>query len=59
MPSILMRNSKGNLQSLDDVAAASPSPARPTLAQKIHNQNNNALLISLPFHHGNASIYRL
>jgi hypothetical protein len=44
-----MRTSKGNLQSSDDVAATSPSPPHPTLARKIHNQNNNALLIFSSF----------
>ena len=44
-----MRNSKGNLQPSYDVAVASPSPPRPTLARKIHNQNNNSLLIFSSF----------
>jgi hypothetical protein len=40
-----MRTSRRNLQYLDDVATTSPSPPCPTLARKIHNQNNNDLLI--------------
>jgi hypothetical protein len=55
-----MRTSKENLQSLDDVAETSPSPPRTTLSRKIHNQNNNALLVFFSLvHHENASIYRL
>jgi hypothetical protein len=57
-PSILIRTSKGNLQFSDDVEETSPSHSISTLSQNIHNQNNNALLISPHFHHGNASIYR-
>jgi hypothetical protein len=40
-----MITSKGNLQSSNDVAIASPSSPHPTLARKIHNQNDPYFMI--------------
>jgi hypothetical protein len=66
---ILMRTLKRYLQSVDEVATASPSPPRPALARcsQDHNQNLSPKIISLipqifllpPLLHGKPSLYRI